>query len=235
MAATIGLRMATPLHLASLSPRSPAQIAAVAQATQANLAALKVAWQRSGGGDAINDDIRTPSPGPVSSAREILIDRNVIKSYSSDEVLIRLRQVWGEFCALCWLFPHVDPQKPISFEPLPANQTTRCPGETLKKLDEVQRHFWRIRHEQRLRFDTGARRDPAFQRDDEIAAAMRLRVYGQVIQHCPDEVLLAAACEYAGMLAALRWSIDDRWEWEGPGIMDLALNPVTPLTGECCV
>ncbi len=226
--------MQLPQHLDAVSARSPEKIAQAAHATQANLVALKVAWERSGGSSHIHADIRTPSPGSVRHGRELLIDRQVIKAYSPEEILLRLRQVWGEFCALCWLFHHVDPQAPIAFEPLPDGQSMRCPGDALRKLDEVQRHFWRIRHEQRRRFDTDARRDPRFQRDDEIAAAMRLRIYGEDIQSCDDAALFAAACEHAGMLAALRWATDDRWDWEGPGIMDQMVSIESPPPGDCC-
>ena len=156
--------------------------------------------------------------------RHTLIDREVIKSYSIEEVLLRLRQVWGEFGALCWLFPFVDPQDPIRFDELPPDQSIRCPTEALDKLDRVQKDLWRILHEQRRRHDRAAGNDPNFRREDEIALSYPLRIYDRDISICGDDMLVSAACEYAGMLAALRWATDDRWEWQGPGIMDLTLN-----------
>ncbi|RIK63443.1 MAG: hypothetical protein DCC65_16010 [Planctomycetota bacterium] len=50
-----------------------------------------------------------------------------------------------------------------------------------------------------------------------------MTVFGQNISVCAPAELFACACEYAGMLAALRWATDVRWAWEAPGIMDLTL------------
>jgi len=204
------------------------QVAAAAHAVQANVVTLKVAWCRQSGDPADTHDIKTPPPGPVRRLREILLDRRTVKDYTPEEILLRLRQVWGEFCALCWLFPDVDPQHPINFAQLPPSQTMRCPTHALAKLDEVQKHLWRIRHEQRRRHDREARQDPGFQKEDEIALAHPIRIYGVNILACGDEPLFSAACEYAGMLAALRWACDHRWTWEGPGIMDVTVQARSP-------
>ncbi len=198
-------------------------IAAAALAVQANVVALRVACERKTDHRISLGEIRTPAPGAVISRREILLDRETVKAYSSDEAMIRLRQVWGEFCALCWLFPFVDPQSPIDFHCLSPAQTLRCCGDMAAKLNDVQRHLWRIRLEMRIRHDEDARRDPAFQREFEQAQMRPTRVFGQDVRMCPDDVLFHAACEHAGMLAALRWAGDDRWSWEAPGIMDVVL------------
>ncbi|MCG8409621.1 MAG: hypothetical protein MI923_30815 [Phycisphaerales bacterium] len=216
--------MQLPQSLAALTPRGPDEIAAAAHATQANVVALRVAWCRLSGQPMEDHEIKTPAPGPVRKMREILVDRHVIKSYEPNEIVIRLRQIWGEFCSLCWSFPFVDPQKPINFNDLPENQSIRCPTEVLTKLDEIQKHLWRIRHEQRRRHDSEARKDPAFHREDEIALGYPLRIYGVEILNCDDASLFTAACEYAGMLAALRWASDHRWTWEAPGIMDVTVR-----------
>lgn len=211
----------TPLTLSALTPRPIHEIAAAARAVQANVFSLKTAWCKRLGHDASTHDIRTPSPGAVHAARDMLIDWRILKDYSAEEIALRLRQVWGEFSALCWMFPFVDPQRPIDFDQLPENQSLRCCADIQTKLHEIQTGLWRMKHEQRLRFDPAARTDPAFQRDHEIALATRLSVFGQSISHCSDEDLLCCACEYAGMLAALRWASDNRWKWEAPGIMEL--------------
>lgn len=216
--------MELPQRLASLSPRNPREIAAAAMATQANVAALRVAWCRHTGQSAETHEVRTPSPGPVRESRNILIDRHIIKDYSLEEVMLRLRQVWGEFCALCWLFQHVDPQNPVDFTDAINSQTLHCPAHIAHKLDDVQKHLWRIKHEQRRRHDRDARRDPAFQTEDEIALMYDIRIYGESVLTCSDDALLSSACEHAGMLAALRWASDNRWEWEGPGIMDVTVS-----------
>ncbi len=216
--------MQTPELMSALCPRGINEIAAAAQAVQANLVALRVAWCKQTGQPAGMHDIQTPPPGTVKKMREILIDRHVLKDYTLEEIALRLRQVWGEFTALCWLFPDMNPQTPISFEPLPADQTIRCPMHVYEKLEEVQRGLWRLRHEQRRRHDPKAFDDPDFRREHPLALSCPVSVFGQPIGTCGDEELLCCACEYAGMLAALRWVTDNRWGWESPGIMDIALQ-----------
>lgn len=217
--------MATDLPVISaLSPRSIDAIADAAHAVQANVAALRVAWCRHTGDATAAHEIRTPSPGPVRRMREILIPPRVLKEYTFGEISLRLRQVWGEFCALCWLFPHVDPQQPIVFDPLPPAESIRCCAEIQTKLAEVQRGLWRLRHEISIRQHPVPGAVPGLQTEHEIALAMPVSVYGQPVHEAPDEPLLACACEYAGMLAALRWTTDSRWTWEAPGIMDVVLT-----------
>lgn len=218
--------MQTPEVLSALCPRGLDDIAAAAHAVQANLIALRVAWCKRTEQSAAAHDIQTPPPGPVRKMREILIDRHVIKEYTVEEITLRLRQVWGEFTALCWLFPHVNPQTPVSFDPLSADQTIRCPMHVYEKLEDVQRGLWRLRHEQRWRHDPNAAQDADFRRDHELAMAYPIKVFGQPVSTCGNEELLCCACEYAGMLAALRWVTDHRWTWEGPGIMDVTSQPV---------
>jgi hypothetical protein len=213
-----------PLTLSVLTPRSIVDIAAAARAAQANVAALKTSWCKRTQQNPAEHDIRTPSPGAVHQFREMLIDWRVIRDYSLEEIALRLRQVWGEFCALCWCFPFVDPQKPIDFERLSPNQAFRCCNDLQEKLHEIQTGLWRLKHEQRVRFDATARGTLEFQREHEIALARPVMIYGQNVSQCSDEDLLCGACEYAGMLAALRWATDHRWGWEAPGIMELTVD-----------
>ncbi len=216
--------MQPPEPLALLTPRTVAEMADAAHATQANVVTLAVAWERLIEKPEIKLEIRTPPPGPVRRMREILLDRQTVKSYSPGEILLRLRQVWGEFCALCWIFPHVDPQAPLDFGNLPPQQGVLCPAHVAAKIEDVQFEFWRIRHEQRRRHDPEARKDPRFRQEDEVALMHPVDIYGQTVSFCPDEALFCAACEHAGMLAALRWASDSRWGWEAPGIMDVAVR-----------
>ncbi len=217
--------MATDLHvLSALTPRGIDAIAAAAHAVQANVVSLRVAWCRHTGEVASLHEIRTPSPGPVRRMREILIDPHTLKKYTAGEISLRLRQVWGEFCALCWLFPHVDSQAPIVFDPLPPTASIRCCADIQTKLAEVQRGLWRLRHEIAIRQTPNPGAVPGLQAEHEIALALPVSVYGEPVHAAGDEPLLACACEYAGMLAALRWATDLRWTWEAPGIMDVALS-----------
>jgi hypothetical protein len=212
------------LTLSALTPRGPDEIAAAAKAVQANVVALKTAWCKHTGQEPSCHDIRTPSPGAVHRCRELLIDWRTIRAYSPEEIALRLRQVWGEFCALCWCFPFVDPQAPIDFERLSPSQSVRCCQDVLAKLHDIQTGLWRMKHEQRVRFEPDARNDPQFQRQHELALTRPLKVYSQNVSTCSDEDLLCCACEYAGMLAALRWVSDSRWTWEAPGIMELTVE-----------
>ncbi|HPF40123.1 MAG TPA: hypothetical protein P5081_13880 [Phycisphaerae bacterium] len=213
--------MELPQALDSVSARSIDEISGAARAIQANVVALRVALERRVP-DVRLDDIRTPAPGPIRRSRALLLRPETLKAYTPDELMVRLRQVWGEFCALCWLFAHVDPQAPIDFDQMPDGQDHRCVTDARSKLEEVQRHLWRLLHEQRRRHDPDAPKDPTFQRDCEIAVTQRLRVYDVLVTNANDTQIFHAACEYAGMLAALRWALDDRWTWEGPGIMRLS-------------
>ena len=216
--------MIEPGNISAVNPRSLDAVAAAAHAVQANVAALRVAWCKRTGEPPDSHDIKTPTPGAVRHSREILIDWQTLRDYAFEEIVLRLRQVWGEFSALCWLFPNVDPQHPIRFDPLEPGQSIRCPMHIFDKLNEVQAGLWRIRHEQRARHDPKARKDPAFQREHEIALTRDVKVFGQHVSLATDDDLFCCACEYAGMLAALRWTSDDRWSWEAPGIMDVTLH-----------
>jgi hypothetical protein len=215
--------MQTPLTLSALTPRGIEDIAAAAHAVQANVVALRVAWCKRTGEPIERHDIKTPSPGPVRKLREILIDWRVLRDYTAEQTFLRTRQVWGEFCALCWLFPFVDPQAPIHFDPLPSEQSLRCLNDVHEKLAEVQTGLARILSEQRRR------QAPVEGEGDAGPPAPEgppMRIGGRDIRKSSDEELLANACEYAGMLAAFRWATDDRWIWEGPGIMDLPVGAV---------
>ena len=210
-------------RIESVVPRKRADISAAALAVQANVVSLWVSCRRRNALDAARQAIRTPPPGPIRRFREILIDRRVIKSMSDAEVAMRLRQVWGEFSALCWVFLHDDPHGPPRFDELPADQAMRCPGELQSKLDELLFGLWRIRHERRARagLDTS---DLAFRREREFALSRPMRVFGVDIGLCDPEELFGAACEYAGMLATVRWTMDERWKWEGPRIMEVRIG-----------
>lgn len=193
----------------------------MAVAVQANVAALKVAWAKRAGMPSDRHEIRTPPPGAVRRFREALIDRHIVVAYDDQQLALRTRQVWGEFSVLCWLFGHDDPHSPPEFSTMAADQPIRCTGHIQGKLDDVQKGLWRLRCEQRIRFEPTAKLDVEFQREYEEAISSPMMVYGQSVRVIPDELILLCACEYAGMLAALRWAMDDRWGWEADGIMQL--------------
>lgn len=209
------------MNLRSVNPRRRDDAAAMAVAVQANLVTLKVAAARRVNQPTDSHSIQTESPGAVHRFREALLDRHAVAAYSDQEMLLRTRQVWGEFAVLCWAFQCNDPHHPPAFAALPSGLGLRCPMELLKKMEVVSNALWRMRHEQRVRFDADARARPDFQRDYEKAAAMPVRVYDVDVRLASPSDLIQCACEHAGMLGAIRWLADDRRTWGEPGIMEL--------------
>jgi len=200
----------------------------MAIAVQANLVALKVEWSRRMKIASDQHAIHTPPPGAVTRFRETLLDRRVIHDYANDELLFKTRQVWGEFALMCWAFVCDNPHCPPDFADLPAGQPFRSLKELLRKEAEITNALWRLRHEQRLRQDPDLRREPAFQQEHEFAQSLPVRVYDMDVRLAALDDLVHAACEHAGMLAAVRWLIDDRRTWDEPGLMDLGKPRFAP-------
>ena len=213
--------MADPQHLTALEPRRPTDAAAMAVAVQANLVQLNVARGKRMGSANSGDEIHVPPPGGVTKFRETLIPRDAIASYDDTALLIRTREVWGQFCLLCWFFYATDPQNPPNFKNLPTGQCVHCPNSLLNKTREIEKSLWRLRFEQRMRRDPDFRRQPEFEDDLKVAQSIPAMVLGESVQVCSDESLLLGTCEFAGMLAAARWTGDSRWQWGQEGIMDL--------------
>lgn len=218
--------MQEPQTLVPVSVRARDDVAAMAVAVQANLVTLKVAASRRAEFDPDEHPIRVPPPGAVMRFRETLLDRGAVGGYSDSELSMRTRQVWGEWTVFCWAFQCDDPNDPADFAHLPPALIVRSVHDMLKKEAIIVKTLWRLRHEQRFRFDPDARRDPAFQREREIAQMIPARVYDADIRLCGNDDLLACACEHAGMLGAIRWLIDDRRKWGEAGIMDVNTDPV---------
>ena len=59
----------------------------------------------------------------------------------------------------------------------------------------------------------------------ELAKRIPAEAFGTPVAQCPDDELVLAACEHAGMLATLRWIMDPRREWGEAGIMDVDDRP----------
>ncbi len=205
----------------ALDARSADDAAGMAVAVQANVAQLRIAQTKRAGAEAQTHNIRTPSPGPVKRFRETLIDWKIIKSYTHEELTLRLHEIWGQFCLFCWLFHHGRPHDPPPFTALAGRGEFRCPAEIFNKCGDIERGLWRMRHEQRLRADPQANQDPEFVKEAEVALDIPVMVYGQNVRVCGNEDLLRASCEFAGMLAAARWTSDDRLAWGQEGIMDV--------------
>jgi hypothetical protein len=85
--------------------------------------------------------------------------------------------------------------------------------------------LWRLLYEQRLRFDTSYAMAPTFERDRSIAVKIPAIIMGKSVTQNTDDELLAGSCEYAGMLASIRWIMHRDRVWGEPGIMDVAETP----------
>lgn len=203
----------------ALRPRGPDLVAAMAAVAQANLVQLQTAAYRRFNGPAPS----LSSPGAITRFREALIDYRLLREYTEAALLLRLHEIWGQHCLFCWAFRHADPHRPPAFLQNPGEM--RCPGEIGAKMQEISRGLWRLRHEDRLRHLPELRSDPKFIREYEAAQEIPMLVYGRNVRTCSDDDLLACTCEYAGMLAAIRWIADDRWTWNAPGIMELDATP----------
>lgn len=207
--------------LISLHTRTADDVAAMAIVAQANVLQLQIALNKRLG----RNDSPAPSPGAVVRYREALIDWRQVRDYSDAELLMRTQEIWGQYCLFCWLFFGHDPMRPPAFAVSDNSLVMRCPVEMGGKLLEIERGLWRLRFEDRLRHQPECRSAAGFQDEYRAALNIPMLVFGQNIRTCGDEDLLTCTCQYAGMLAAIRWAADDRWTWGQAGIMELGAQP----------
>lgn len=202
--------------------RKAEAIRALGKVVQANLVQLRVEAQRRGSGKEL-DDLKVASPGGVTEFREALIDRHVVREYADAEVQMRLREQWGVYCALSWLV-RADAAAHDFGGALP-DADMHCLASVETKIAEVHAMMWRLRHELRLRQDPEFRDSAASRRDTLLAARIPLVVQGKSPEKANEAELFAAACEHAGMLAALRWSVRPTRRWGDGELMNVAENP----------
>ncbi len=212
--------------------RSAADVRAMGQAVQANLVQLKVADARRRGISVEAHEIKVPAPGTVSRFREALISVEQLRAYRPDHIRLRLHEVWGQYCLMRWVL-HVDAgDNSYSFG---AGATVamlaedghdlRCDAHLNVKHDEVHALLWRMRYEQRIRFDATYAEAAEFKRDQLLAAQIPAVVMGKTVTQCDNDELLAVSCEHAGMLGAIRWIMDRNRLWGEDGIMEVADQP----------
>jgi len=202
------------------SPRDVDDVVAMAIAVQANVVQLRTAASKRATQAGKGPEIQVPSPGAVIGHREALIDRRRIKAYSDDEICIRLHGAWGQFCALCWSLSVVDPNRPPRFAAADDAVELRCQSALECKAVEINGWLWRLIFEQRIRADAHYRDSAGFDREEALAKQIPVVVSSRPVTECDDEAVLAASCEHAGMLGAIRWVGDRRWSWGQSGIMD---------------
>lgn len=198
----------------------------MALAVQANLVQLKVSEAKRRGFPADRHEIQVPSPGTIRRFRETLIDHRSLLTYSDFEIHVRLHEVWGQFCLFRWL--HTSPAEESTprgvdsagFSPEGIHAPTRCESELAAKHVELHALLWRIRFEQSSRSSPESARNGA-----SHAERIPARVFGKSVRDADDEELLLGACQHAGMLAAIRWTLDARRVWGEPGIMTVNDDP----------
>jgi len=200
--------------------RTADDVRSMAVAIQANLVQLRVAAAKRRGvvpGDA---GIVVVSPGAVRAYRETLIDRTHVKQYSVEELQLRMHEVWGQYCLMRWVFSRNAEDEATDFSRLPAGVGLRCDSVLDVKLAEIEGLFWRLRFEQRRRHDADYVAAERFAEYATLAETIPATAFGTPAPDATDEALLRASCEFAGMLAALRWTMDRHRMWGEPGIME---------------
>ena len=207
----------------ALRPRSADDWSDLALVTQANLVTLRVQQCRRNRVETSKHPIQTPAPGAVRRMREHLLDRHALAEMPDEDLALRLRQIWGQLSAFCWLFSRDDPNNPPNFTEIDQAQA-RCPVELASRVEEVRRTLWRVRFEQQLRFVGDFRVRPDFHDLKLAAGEIEVKICGRPVHLTPPEVLVLFACETAGVFSTLRWAMDDRWEWEQEGISDVGLE-----------
>ncbi len=199
-------------------------VRAMAVAVQANLVQLKVAECKRFAAPPSQHAIDVRSPGTVRRFRETLVDLKFLKTAPSSHIHLRLREIWGQYCLMRWAFT-VDSKESTDFSTLAAESEVRCRAVLETKHAELHALLWALRFEQRVRGASNAPNSQPSEEERELAKRIPAEAFGTPVAECPDDELVLAACEHAGMLAALRWIMDPRREWAEAGIMDVDDRP----------
>ena len=124
-----------------------------------------------------------------------------------------------------WVFNRNAEDEATDFSRLPAEAEVRCDSVLDVKLAEVEGLFWRLRFEQRRRHDADYVAADRFEADAKLAETIPATAFGTPASDATDGALLLASCEFAGMLATLRWVMDRRRCWGEAGIMEVGEKP----------
>ena len=162
-----------------------------------------------------------------------LIDPLAIRTYSDIALCLRFHEVWGQFCTFLWYFHRTGPDDAPDIGSLPSLPETRCGASRAAKCDEIHAVLWKLRFEERQRVDEEYRASAEFRADQFLASRIPVPLFERDITDCTDEELLIGACEYAGMLAAIRWITEARRVWGEAGIMDVADGPFSRKAESC--
>jgi len=191
---------------------------------QANLVQLKVASARRSGLSTDQHPVPVMSPGAVLRFRELLVDRESLAQCSDMELALSLRESWGQFCALQWMF-HGDPvTRVVDFSVVDALPDVRCCGELEAKCWMVQSALKRIRREQIRREGNTSSVPESVRTADQASSQSPFEVSGKPFDVCTTDELLCADCEHVGMLAVLRWATHPDLDWSAAELMDFDKN-----------
>lgn len=196
----------------------------MARAVQANLVQLKVADAKRRGISSDQHHIRVPAPGYVRDFRETLIEQATIAGYPREHLELRIHEIWGQFCVMLWLFSYADSPEHADLAGLATNAEMRCGTVLEAKHDEIHAIFWLLHFEQRKRHEPSFANSPDFGGQLKLARQIPGMAFGKPVEKCSDGELLRAACEYAGMLAAIRW-IMGRASWGDAAAMAVGERP----------
>ena len=191
----------------------------MAVAVQANLVQLVVAESKRQDQRPADHDVKVLSPGHVKHFRDTLIDPKIIAGYSDLELHLRLREIWGRFWLMRWLFSLTETDKAVSLAAASDGIEMHCETALEIKCAEVRAFLWKMLFEQRRRTDPDYAGAPPFEDDARAADRVPAVCFGKPIEQLSDEDLLCASCEHAGMLAVIRWTLDKTLDWFAPGIM----------------
>lgn len=205
--------------------RTADDVRSMAVAIQANLVQLRVADVRRRAGEPGDLGTVVVSPGAVHVYRETLLDRTQLKQYTALDLQLRVREVWGQYSLMRWVFNRNVEDEATDFSRLPSEAELRCDSVLDVKLAELEGLFWRLRFEQRRRHDTEYVASDRFEEDARLAETIPATAFSTPVPDATDEALLHASCEFAGMLATLRWIMDRRRTWGEPGIMEVGDRP----------
>ncbi len=199
-------------------------VRAMAVVVQANLVQLKIAECKRSGTPASEHAIDVQSPGAVRRFRETLIELEFLKTAPATHIHLCLRETWGQCCMMRWAFS-MDSKESFDFSTLSPKSEVRCRTVLEAKHAELHALLWALRFEQHRRSAPSAPHSELSEEDRELAKRIPADAFGTPVAECPDDELVLASCEHAGMLGALRWIMDSRREWGEAGIMDVDERP----------
>lgn len=218
--------MDLPVHQpSSLRVRSATDVRAMALAVQANLVQLRTAALRRWPKQPELVALDVPPPGHVAAYRETLFDRAALKVATDMELVLGVRELWGQYSAMRWVFQQAHPDGITDLARLEPDVEMHCEASLEAKAAEIHALSWRVRHEQQLRHDPTYRDDPRFAEYASLAARIPAEIFGTPVSEASDGAIAQTICEFAGILRVVRWVLSPRIMWNDPRLNQVAERP----------